>query len=231
MNTPSAAIACKLDNIKKSYSSPGGGQNTTVLAGVDLTVAAGKTVGIVGPSGSGKSTLLNIIGCLDSQDDGTAFVADRDVSLLSAAERAEFRNTTIGFIFQMHHLLPQCTVLENVLIPTLMIHGKKKHHMDRAIGLLQKVGLARRIDHRPAQLSGGECLRAAVARALINSPKVLLADEPTGSLDSATSTSISELLLEMNRTEQTTLVVVTHSTQLASMLDVVYELRLGVLRS
>ncbi len=223
--------ACNLEHVGKSYISPTGDAKTKVLEGVDPTVLSGATVGIVGPSGSGKSTLLNIMVCLDFQDTGTVNMAGCEVGLLSPAERAEFRNSTVGFVFQLHHLLPQCTVLENVLIPTLMQRRSAgdSGHMDRAVDLLGRVGLTDRMHHRPSQLSGGECLRAAVARALINRPSILLADEPTGSLDADTSKTITELLLDINESEGVTLVVVTHSNELAGKLGTVYELYAGVL--
>ena len=223
--------ACNLKHVSKSYISPSGGAKVKVLERLDLTILSGTTVGIVGPSGSGKSTLLNIMGCLDFQDKGTVNVAGYEISHLSPARRAEFRNNTIGFVFQLHHLLPQCTVLENILVPTLMQRRSAMDdaHMTRAVDLLQRVGLTDRINHRPAQLSGGECLRAAVARALINRPSILLADEPTGSLDEYTSKAIADLLLEINLTEGVTLVAVTHSNELAGKLGTIYELRAGVL--
>ena len=227
----SGRLACSLEHVSKSYLSPSGGTKVKVLEGIDLTVLSGTTVGIVGPSGSGKSTLLNIMGCLDFQDKGTVNVAGYEISHLSPARRAEFRNNTIGFVFQLHHLLPQCTVLENVLVPTLVQRrsARDEGHMARAVDLLGRVGLTDRMNHRPAQLSGGECLRAAVARALINRPRILLADEPTGSLDADTSKSISGLLIDINESEGVTLVVVTHSNALAGKLGTVYELRAGAL--
>ena len=199
-----------------------------VLTDINFQLAAGAAVAIVGPSGSGKSTLLNLLGALDRPTRGTVRLADRDLSQLSEDELAGIRSRQVGFIFQLHHLLPQCTVLENVLVPTLTLPPNPESR-ERAIELLKRVGLQQRLAHRPGQLSGGECQRVAVARALINKPQLLLADEPTGSLDHASAASLGKLLLELNRQEGVALVVVTHSLELARQLPRVMELRDGKL--
>jgi ABC-type lipoprotein export system ATPase subunit len=187
-------------------------------------------VAITGPSGSGKSTILNIIGALDRADSGEVLVDGRDVEKLRDAELASYRNTTVGFIFQLHHLLPQCTILENVLVPTLA--GKLDDRAalrKRAEKLLDSVGLKHRLAHRPGELSGGERQRVAVARALINQPKLLLADEPTGALDRTSASRLVDLLAELNRDHGVTLIMVTHAPELASRMKRVLELRDGKL--
>ncbi|MEO8354037.1 MAG: ABC transporter ATP-binding protein, partial [Chthoniobacteraceae bacterium] len=196
-----------------------------VLRDLDLRVDDSETVSIVGPSGCGKSTLLNIIGALDSVDGGSVRVAGHDVSHLDPAALAKFRNETIGFIFQLHHLLPQCTILENVLVPTLaQPKANRQEAIPRAKELLGAVGLSHRLNHRPGQLSGGERQRAAVARALINRPKLLLADEPTGALDRENAARLVDLLLELNRTQKIAIVMVTHASDLAGRTSRVLEL-------
>jgi len=201
----------------------------TVLRDINLSVDRGSSLAVVGPSGSGKSTLLNLIGALDRPTAGTVRLDGRDLSKLGPAELAEVRNRLIGFVFQQHHLLPQCTVLENVLLPVLASGSAGGELRDRGVELLDSVQLADRADDRPPLLSGGERQRVAVARALINRPAVLLADEPTGSLDRRTSEGLIELLGEINRSEGTTLIVVTHSDDLAGRMDRVMELRDGML--
>ncbi len=198
---------------------PTRGEPLVVLRGVSLRLQAGENMAIVGPSGSGKSTLLHIIGTLDEPTSGSVRLNEQDPFALSEPELAKFRNQQIGFIFQDHHLLPQCTVWENVLIPTIPTGGTTSAHRDRAKELIRRVGLAERSDHRPAELSGGERQRAAIARALILSPAMILADEPTGNLDRSTAKSIAELLAEIQREEQTMLIVVTHSTELAEKMS------------
>ena len=192
-----------------------------VLASVDLEVHAGETVAIVGPSGSGKSTLLNVIGGLVVPTSGSVRFAGREVSALSANALAEFRNRSIGFVFQAHHLLPQCTALENVLVPTLVDPDRQRRAAAavRARELLDHVGLGARLHHRPASLSGGECQRVAVVRALINRPPLLLADEPTGSLDAHAADELGELLLALNARESVALITVTHSLRLAARMS------------
>ena len=201
----------------------------TVLSDISLTVPTGQAMAIVGPSGSGKSTLLNLIGALDQPTSGTVKLDGQDLTSLKPAGLAAIRRDKIGFVFQQHHLLPQCTVLENVLLPALASGSVGAELSTRAIDLLGRVALADRADDRPPLLSGGERQRVALARALINSPAILLADEPTGSLDRHTSESLIELLVELNRGEGTTLIVVTHSPDLADRMDRVMELRDGAL--
>ena len=203
----------------------------SVLRDVNLRVRRGESVAIVGPSGSGKSTLLNIASGLDRPSGGQVLLEGEDLSLLSEAELAAVRNLRVGFVFQLHHLLPQCTIWENVLMPTLAGHTEEAAgDLElRAKILLDRVGLLERLEHRPGQLSGGERQRVAVVRALINEPAVLLADEPTGSLDRAASDNLAQLLVELNTEQQTTLVVVTHAMHLAERMGRVLELRDGAL--
>ena len=212
----------QLENVVKEYSSPSG-EATAVLHGVSMQVNTGDAVAIVGPSGSGKSTLLNIIGGLDSPTSGRVVLNGRDLSGLPEKELARLRSRDIGFVFQLHHLLPQLTVLENVLLPTLALNEHKSAD-ERAQALLDRVGLAERMNYMPAQLSGGERQRAAVVRALINKPGLLLADEPTGSLDQNSSATLADLLLELNEEEKVALIVVTHSLDLAKKMHTVYQL-------
>jgi len=215
----------ELSGVSKSYTSPEGVE-TSVLRGVDLTIAKGESVAIAGPSGCGKSTLLNIIGTLDRPSSGRVSLDGRDVSALPETELAAVRSQVVGFVFQLHHLLPQCSILENVLVPTLVTKGAGDVEA-RARGLLERVGLGHRLSHRPGQLSGGECQRAAVVRALINKPKILLADEPTGSLDRSSAESLAALLGDLNREEGVALVYVTHAADLAAKAGKVYDLRDG----
>jgi lipoprotein-releasing system ATP-binding protein len=189
----------------------------SVLRDVNLEVPRGETLAVMGPSGSGKSTLLYILGTLDRPTSGTVALAGQDPFKLPEKQLADFRNRHIGFVFQDHHLLPQCSVLENVLIPTLAARGDGDNAEKWARELLERVGLSQRLDHRPAELSGGERQRVAVARALIRRPVLLLADEPTGNLDRHTARDVGALLLDLHRQEQTILVVVTHSLELARL--------------
>ena len=188
----------------------------SILKSLDLTMQRGEALAITGPSGSGKSTLLYMLGALDTPTAGRIQLEGRDPFQLNATQQAEFRNRQIGFIFQDHHLLPQCNVLENVLIPTLPGAGATPESEARARELLARVGLAERMGHRPAQLSGGERQRVAVCRALINRPALLLADEPTGNLDRSTAEAVGSLLLDLNREQNTLLICVTHSIELAN---------------
>jgi ABC-type lipoprotein export system ATPase subunit len=216
-------MLAQLVNVTKSYTSSAGA--VPVLNGVTLDITEGETVAFVGPSGSGKSTLLNLLGALDRPDSGEIRVAGKDLTNLDPVQLSEYRNTTVGFIFQLHHLLPQCTVLENVIVPTLARkHADRQAVRTRAAKLLEAVGLSHRLDHRPGQLSGGERQRAAVARALINEPKLLLADEPTGSLDRASAERLADLLAEIHRLEKVTIVMVTHAPDLARRMSRVLEL-------
>lgn len=221
----------ELKDLKKNYPSPDGKRIVPVLRGIDLSVDRGESVAVVGPSGSGKSTLLNLIGGLDRPSSGTVILADRPLTGLSDSEMAEVRNRDVGFVFQRHHLLPQCSVLENVLVPTIPMGFSRDPYLsgERARRLLERVGMTDRTDYRPGQLSGGECQRTAFVRALINSPSVLLADEPTGSLDGESAESVGTLLMELNREEQTALIVVTHSPELARRMARVFYLKEGKL--
>jgi ABC-type lipoprotein export system ATPase subunit len=212
-------------NLTKTYGAPDGGDAVNVLRGVDLEMQPGETLSIIGPSGSGKSTVLNIIGALDKADAGQVIVNGQNVERLNKDELAEYRSTTVGFIFQLHHLLPQCTILENVLVPTLAVpKAKREAARGRAEELLDAVGLKHRLNHRPGELSGGERQRVAVARSLINEPKLLLADEPTGALDRENAAKLVDLLAELNRTRGVTVIMVTHAPDLAQRMGRVLEL-------
>jgi lipoprotein-releasing system ATP-binding protein len=207
-------MALEVRKLTKDYPTRSGPLH--VLAGVDLDLGHGEALAVMGPSGSGKSTLLYILGTLDTPTSGTVRVDDADPFALPERALAAFRNRSIGFVFQDHHLLPQCTVLENVLIPTLVGHESGAVR-ERALSLLEQVGLSGRLEHRPAELSGGERQRVAVARALINAPSLVLADEPTGNLDRHSAQKVGQLLRELCRAEGRMLVVVTHSADLAGM--------------
>lgn len=220
-----SAPLLELHDVCKSYP---GAVSVSVLRAANLTVNRGESVAIVGPSGCGKSTVLNLLGTLDLPDSGSLSFEGRDLTKLSAKELAAFRNRQIGFIFQNHHLLPQCSVLENVLLPTLADAKRAPADAEaRARALLDRVGLGARLDHLPGKLSGGERQRAAVVRALINQPALLLADEPTGALDRASASEIGRLLVELNRERGVTLIVVTHSPELAGLMGCTVELRDG----
>ena len=217
----------QLENVTKTYPTPGG-EGLTVLDAVSLAIAAGESLAVVGPSGSGKSTLLNIIGTLDRPTAGRVLLDGRDLSDLGDDELAAVRSRRVGFVFQLHHLLPQCTALENVLVPALAGGGTVAPETEqRGKQLLARVGLADRMAYRPGHLSGGERQRVAVARALINQPALLLADEPTGSLDREASANLEQLLVEVNREEGVTLIVVTHASPLAAHMAQAMELRDG----
>lgn len=219
----------ELVDVTKVYGAPGEAGGVSVLKGISLRIEKGRSIVIVGPSGCSKSTLLNIIGGLDHATAGQVLFDGRNLAELPDDELARIRNREIGFVFQLHHLLPQCTVLENVLVPTLAgSDGASASEMrGRAEMLLERVGLKDRVSHRPGELSGGQRQRVAVARALINEPKLLLADEPTGSLDEETAQSIADLLVELNRDVRVTLIVVTHSQKLAERIGDVMELHGG----
>lgn len=221
----------EVDCVSKCYDSPSG-TPLKILSDVSLGVHAGESIAVTGPSGSGKSTLLNLMGGLDVPTSGTIRIDGRDLSELQEKELATIRNREIGFVFQLHHLLPQCSVLENVLVPTLPLRPRESSakRVERATKLLDSVGLQDRLDHRPGLLSGGECQRVAVVRALINAPSILLADEPTGALDRATADELSTLLVELNREHGTALVVVTHSPELSARMDRGFVLRDGTLK-
>lgn len=208
-------------NIQKYY-----GQ-LWVLKGVDLSVRQGEIVSIVGPSGSGKSTLLHILGTLDSPSSGDVFVNDQQIDFKNDRQVAFFRNRHIGFVFQFHHLLPEFTALENVCIPGWMAGKRKKDVADRAVGLLRTLGLGERIENKPNALSGGEQQRVAVARALINKPDIVFADEPTGNLDSANAKELHQLFFDLRKQFNQTFLIVTHNEELAQMSDRVLHMKDG----
>ncbi|MBM4030523.1 MAG: ABC transporter ATP-binding protein [Planctomycetes bacterium] len=221
----------ELVDVTRHYEGPAAAP--PVLKGVSLRVERGESLAIVGPSGSGKSTLLNLIGALDKPSSGRVLLNGEDLASLNDKALALLRNREIGFVFQLHHLLPQCTVLENVLVPTLVAGAMSPGETpeERAKRLLERVGLLGRADYFPGQLSGGERQRAAVVRALINAPNLLLADEPTGSLDRASADTLAALLVELNREEKVTLILVTHALDLAAKMGRVLELRDGELKA
>jgi lipoprotein-releasing system ATP-binding protein len=202
-----------VEGLEKIY---GYGQNTlTVLKKISLQINEGEIVSIVGPSGAGKSTLLNMIGCLDAFQAGKVIVLGNDISDLSVEDLAGFRNRNIGFIFQMHNLLNEFTALENVMIPLLINRTRKKIAKQKALEVLERFDLLNRADHKPAELSGGECQRIAVARALVGDPNIILADEPTGNLDSINSKLLMDTLLDLVREKNKTIIIVTHDKTLA----------------
>jgi lipoprotein-releasing system ATP-binding protein len=221
-------MSLHVEHLAKDYPTRSG--PLTVLRDINLHLERGEAVVVMGPSGSGKSTLLHILGTLDTPTGGKIQLEGSDPFVLSEPKLADFRNRSIGFVFQDHHLLPQCSVLENVLIPTLISSVDPKEVQTAALQLLERVGLADRIEHRPAELSGGERQRVAVARALIRKPVLLLADEPTGNLDRQTARGIGQLLLELHREQQTILVVVTHSQELADTFPRILTMEEGTLK-
>jgi lipoprotein-releasing system ATP-binding protein len=214
-----------IENLKKSFVHMG--RRLDVLQGIDLNIYQGQILAIVGPSGAGKSTLLHCLGTLDLPTSGRIRLGNEELTTMSGARLAAVRNRDIGFVFQFHHLLPEFTALENLMIPGL-IQGRSKKEMEkRAMALLEEVGLAKRATHRPGELSGGEQQRVAVARALALDPKLVLADEPTGNLDTATSDSIHDLFFQINRDHGTTIVVVTHNPAFAERMPRVVGMRDG----
>lgn len=217
-----------VEHVAKEF--PTRSEPLAILRDVSLELSPGENVAIVGPSGSGKSTLLHLLGTLDRPTSGSIRLRDQDPFALSEPELAHFRARNIGFVFQEHHLLPQLTVLENVLVPTLAEGRPDAALVERARDLLARVGLAERLDHRPAELSGGERARVGVARALVRKPALLLADEPTGALDRTTAGTVGRLLVDLQQQEQAMLVVVTHSQELAAAMQRQFELDQGRLR-
>jgi ABC-type lipoprotein export system ATPase subunit len=219
-----------LQNISKGYGQPGTHSFREVLKDLNLELNQGEKVAIIGPSGSGKTTLLNLIGALDLPESGKVLFEGKDITGYSKTELADFRNKHLGFIFQLHYLMPQLTLWENVLLP-LLPQGNKisKEQKEWAEHLINKVGIGEQRNQKPTEMSGGECQRTAVVRALINKPKLILADEPTGALDEENATALSELLIQLSDEENVTLVTVTHSSELAGKMDKQYILKSGKL--
>ena len=213
----------KVENVSKEYATPAG--PLRIVSDVSLTLPPGSAVSIMGPSGSGKSTLLYMLGALEPPSSGTVTLKGENPYLLGAKQLAAFRNQQIGFVFQDHCLLPQCSVIENVLTPTMVSANNNGEPTQRATELLKEVGLAERLDHRPAQLSGGEKQRVALARALIMQPQLLLCDEPTGNLDQKSADVVADLLLKTHQNAETILIVVTHSKELAARFPQRFELK------
>jgi lipoprotein-releasing system ATP-binding protein len=222
----SELLACT--NLNKEFNE--GSHKLQVLKDVSFTIAKGEQVAIVGSSGSGKSTLLHLLGALDKPSSGNVYFEQQDIFQFSANQQAQFRNQSLGFVYQFHHLLPEFTALENVAMPLLIAKQPVKQAEKTALAMLEKVGLQHRASHKPAELSGGERQRVAIARALVNQPKLVLADEPTGNLDHKTGESIYQLLRELREQLQTSFVVVTHDVELANKLDRSLNLIDGVLQ-
>ncbi len=224
----------ELEKIYKSYNNNNlNSMSRNVLEDISLQINSTDSIAITGPSGCGKSTLLNILGTLDKPDSGIVKIDNEDISRFSEIKSAEIRNRKIGFVFQLHQLLPQLNLLENILLPTLVLKDNKLRDsaQSRAMDLLEIVGLTDKIKQYPGQLSGGECQRTAVVRALINKPEIILADEPTGSLDQESAEQIGNLLLKINKEQSVALVIVTHSMALAEKMNVIYKLNKGKLET
>jgi lipoprotein-releasing system ATP-binding protein len=214
-----------VNNLHKSF--PMGEQTLSVLKGINLTIARGELIAVIGASGAGKSTLLHILGLLDRPTSGTVCFEGRDLFQLSEAAQAEFRNRRIGFVFQFHHLLPEFTALENACMPALIQRRQLEDVQAEAVAILKDVGLGARLQHKPGELSGGEQQRVAVARALVQKPDLVLADEPTGNLDTHTGDALFALMRELNKARGTTFVIVTHNDKLSSQADRIVHLQDG----
>jgi lipoprotein-releasing system ATP-binding protein len=221
-------IVLEARNVEKRFRQ--GPVTLEVLRGANVAIRAGERLAIVGASGSGKTTLLQILGGLDRPSSGHVFVDGKDIHELDERARGELRNSAVGFVYQFHHLLPEFSALENVAMPLLVRRVKVTEARERARQLLDRVGLGARLNHRPSELSGGERQRAAVARALVTQPKVVLADEPTGNLDGANAEQVFALMLELNREKQTSLAIVTHDLRIAARMDRALEIEGGILR-
>ncbi|MDQ2703497.1 MAG: lipoprotein-releasing ABC transporter ATP-binding protein LolD [Pseudomonadota bacterium] len=228
MSSRESESVIRADGLAKTYAE--GSMRTPVFDGLDFEVHAGETVAILGASGAGKSTLLHLLGGLDTPTAGEVFVAGQQMSALSDAARGQLRNRALGFVYQFHHLLPEFTALENVMMPVLLGGASVPDAAARASELLESVGLGHRLGHKPGELSGGERQRTAVARALVNKPACVMGDEPTGNLDEKTAATVFGQMLELNRAHRTSLVLVTHDRSLARKLDRVLELHEGKLR-
>ena len=224
-------MLAELRDIRKHYNQALSARQRPVLDGISLSIGENDSIAVTGPSGSGKTTLLNILGTLDMPDSGTVILNGTNVLELKEAGLARLRSRFIGFVFQLHYLLPQLSLIENVMLPLLPLKEKAAYRQgfERAMGLVERTGLQDLINQKPSGLSVGECQRAAVVRALVNRPRLLLADEPTGSLDAETAARLGELLSELRKEEGISLVVVTHSPELAGMMDKIYRLALGKL--
>jgi len=221
----SSIISC--ENLCKTYT----GLDVAVLNGIDLNINNGEQIAIVGVSGSGKSTLLHLLGGLDAPTIGTVELSGKNLSQLSESQKGQLRNQSLGFVYQFHHLLPEFTAIENVAMPLLIRRMPREQALTQAVEMLKKVGMGHRLEHMPGELSGGERQRAALARALVTRPECILADEPTGNLDRVTANQVFDLLLEINKEQNTSLVVVTHDLGLAAKMQRQYRLEDGKLTS
>lgn len=229
MSDPSSLLSAK--NIYKRYASKSEARDDlTVLTGVSISIPTSTIIAIHGPSGCGKSTLLHILGGLDRPTSGNVFWGDKEINTMNDNELARFRNQNLGFVFQFHHLLPEFTALENVFIPALVAGREKADAESRARELLSRFGLGNRADHKPSELSGGEQQRVAVARALMNNPQIILADEPTGNLDDRNTQVMLDLLFSLRDEEQVSIVLVTHDQEIVRRANIIYELGHGELR-